>query len=249
MLLCVNCDGSEKITPLVVGKSKNPRCLKNVKTLPLDYDANKKAWMTTEIFTRWLKKLDSVMKKQKRQILLFIDQCTAHPVDTDFLENIKVIFFPANCTSVLQPCDLGLIKNLKMHYRKQLVQLAIQSIEEPNPKKISVLHAMNLISLAWSQVTSTTIKNCFIKAGFSHQKTDDNEGDDVSDDDECTIITEDDWNLLRAETTFDEYINCDEGVITSAICSVDELIQNSQSELHSDSEDDEECQGIVFSFF
>lgn len=84
VLLCVNCDGSEKITPLVIGKSKKPRCLKNIKTLPVDYDANKKAWMMTEIFTRWLKKLDNVMKRQNRKILLFIDQYTAQPPDTDF---------------------------------------------------------------------------------------------------------------------------------------------------------------------
>ncbi|XP_071044164.1 tigger transposable element-derived protein 4-like [Parasteatoda tepidariorum] len=152
----------------------------------MDYDANKNAWMTTAIFTKWLKKLDNVMKRQKRKILLFIDQCPAHPPDTNFLENVKVQFFLANYTSVLQPLDLGVIKNLKLQYRKQLVQLAIQSIAEPNPKKITVFQAMNMISLAWSQVTTTTIKNFFKKARFVHRTTDDNGGEDVSDDD--TII-------------------------------------------------------------
>nr|XP_042897002.1 tigger transposable element-derived protein 4-like [Parasteatoda tepidariorum] len=93
VLLCANSDGSEKSTPLVIGKSKNPRCLKNIRTLPLDYDANKNAWMTTVIFTKWLKKLDNAMRRKKRKILLFIDQCPAHPPDTNFLENLKVHFF------------------------------------------------------------------------------------------------------------------------------------------------------------
>ena len=74
-------------------------------------------------------KLDNVMKKRKQKILLFLDQCPAHPPDTDFLENVKVIFFSINCTSVLQLCDSSFIKDLKIHYRKHFVQLAIGSNE------------------------------------------------------------------------------------------------------------------------
>ena len=42
--------------------------------------------------------------------------------------------------------------------------------------------------------------------GFTHKKSDDNEGDEVSDDND-TIIHEDYWNLLRVEATFDDYLN------------------------------------------
>jgi hypothetical protein len=47
----------------VIGKSKNPRCFKNVKSLPTEYVANKKAWMTSEIFTNWLHQIDKKMTK------------------------------------------------------------------------------------------------------------------------------------------------------------------------------------------
>ena len=40
----------EKLPLLVIGKSANPRCFKNVKKLPLPYKSNKKAWMTAAIF-------------------------------------------------------------------------------------------------------------------------------------------------------------------------------------------------------
>jgi len=30
-----------------------------VKTLPVDYESNKKAWMTPTIFHEWLKKIDA----------------------------------------------------------------------------------------------------------------------------------------------------------------------------------------------
>lgn len=35
ILLCVNADDLENMTPLVIGKSKKPRCFKNVISLPL----------------------------------------------------------------------------------------------------------------------------------------------------------------------------------------------------------------------
>jgi len=74
---------------------------------------NGKAWMMTEIFCSFLHSLDMQMGAQNRQIILFVDNCAAHPKDTSFLRNIKVVWYPANCTSMLQPLDLGIIHSLK----------------------------------------------------------------------------------------------------------------------------------------
>ncbi|GFW82733.1 tigger transposable element-derived protein 6 [Trichonephila clavipes] len=78
ILLAVNMDGSEKITPLVIGKSAKPRCFKGINSFPTKYRSNKKAWMTTELFNEWLISLNSDMKREKRHILLFLDNCTVH---------------------------------------------------------------------------------------------------------------------------------------------------------------------------
>ncbi|GFW16521.1 tigger transposable element-derived protein 6 [Trichonephila clavipes] len=43
-------DGSEKITPLVIGKSAKPRCFKGINLFLTKYRLNKKAWMTTDLF-------------------------------------------------------------------------------------------------------------------------------------------------------------------------------------------------------
>ena len=40
-------NGSKKLPLLLIGKSANPRCFKNVKNNPIEYLANKKAWMTS----------------------------------------------------------------------------------------------------------------------------------------------------------------------------------------------------------
>ena len=42
VLVGSNSDGSEKLPLLIIGKSKNPRCFKNVKSLPVEYTSSKK---------------------------------------------------------------------------------------------------------------------------------------------------------------------------------------------------------------
>ncbi|XP_064482964.1 tigger transposable element-derived protein 6-like [Ornithodoros turicata] len=78
VLLCCNMTGTAKLKPLVIGKSRNPRAFKNVRSLPVDYRWNQKAWMTSAIFTEWLLQLEKKMKEQKRHIALILDNCSAH---------------------------------------------------------------------------------------------------------------------------------------------------------------------------
>jgi hypothetical protein len=125
VLLCVNSDGSDKQVPIVIRKSLKLLCFKNIKKLPSKYHMNNKAWMTTDIFSSFLRSLDASMGVQKRNILLFVDNCAAHPKYISFLRNVKVIRYLANCTSVLQPLDLGVIKCYKQLYRKCLMQTAV----------------------------------------------------------------------------------------------------------------------------
>jgi len=59
VLLCASSTG-EKFKPLVIGKSKQPRCFKNIKPeqLPVHYYYNKKAWMNSMIYEDYLKKTE-----------------------------------------------------------------------------------------------------------------------------------------------------------------------------------------------
>ncbi|KAK3924936.1 Tigger transposable element-derived protein 6 [Frankliniella fusca] len=170
VLLACNADGSEKLAPLTIGKSKQPRPFRTVRSLPCDYTSQPKAWMTGDIMISWLKKLDGKMRAQRRRILLFIDNCPAHPTDLNFLTNITVHFFPKNCTSVLQPLE-GVIHNLKFYYRKRLVARLLNMIGQENLKKkdllINILQALHYLQWAWNQVKQDTILNCFRRAGFT----------------------------------------------------------------------------------
>lgn len=51
-LACTNATGDHKLKPLIIGKSKNPRCFKNF-VLPVEYANTKKAWMNCEVFRQW----------------------------------------------------------------------------------------------------------------------------------------------------------------------------------------------------
>jgi hypothetical protein len=124
--------------------------------------------MTTDIVSSFLRSLDTSVGAQNRNILLFADNCAAHPKVTSFLRNVKVIRNPANCTSVLQPLDLGVIKCYKQLYRKRNVQTAVCLMDagKDTKKKINVLEALHYNVAALQQVTQKTIENCFRKAGY-----------------------------------------------------------------------------------
>ncbi|XP_051174284.1 jerky protein homolog-like [Leptopilina boulardi] len=57
ILVCANASGSHRMPLLLIGKSKKPRCFKNIK-IPLIYKNQKSAWMDTKIFYDWLLSAD-----------------------------------------------------------------------------------------------------------------------------------------------------------------------------------------------
>jgi hypothetical protein len=76
--------------------------------------------MSSATFEEFLVQLNHQIGAKNRKILLFIDQCAAHPGDTTALKNIKFIFFCPNCTSHLQPKYMGIIHACKYQYFNQL---------------------------------------------------------------------------------------------------------------------------------
>ena len=59
-----------------------------------------------------------------RQVLLLMDNFSAHktPLELDAppLENVKILFFPPNATSVFQPLDPGYYQNVKITLQEAL---------------------------------------------------------------------------------------------------------------------------------
>lgn len=182
VVLCCSAVG-EKLPPLIVGRYKKPRCFKRVdiSKIGIDYEANRRSWMTSGNFERWLRGVNNRMFKERRKILLFLDNCPAHPPME--LSNMKLVFLPPNTTSRLQPLDAGIIKAFKMHYRRNLLSYITVRWDQPNFEpgfskvsspfristdyvQISLLDALVWIKEAWEEVSITTISNCFRTCGI-----------------------------------------------------------------------------------
>ncbi|KAG0438188.1 Tigger transposable element-derived protein 6, partial [Dictyocoela muelleri] len=165
--LGVNSTGSEKITPLIIGKSAMPRALKNInlKNLGIDYYSNKCAWMTASIFKSWLKNFNDFItaKSNSRKVLLLIDNATSHKYIPNQYENIKIVFIPPNSTSIIQPLDAGIIANFKVKYKFQLVRFLLKNLEKTHleRKNMHILEAIRYVVSAWEQVKPDIIKNCW----------------------------------------------------------------------------------------
>ena len=171
--LIANADG-EKEAAVVIWKSENPRCFKGIdrSNLPVQYFSQPKGWMTGEILDKVLSKLNRQLRSKGRSIALLMDNAGCHPPEIkDKYSNIKIIFLPPNITSKLQPLDLGIIQNFKVHYRKLFLRFVISKIDECDTaseviKSVSILQAVRWVAQAREAVKKETISKCFRKTGI-----------------------------------------------------------------------------------
>ena len=190
IFLAANMLGTDKLPILIIGKSEKSRKFHLVSKLNLHYYHNTSAWMTGVIFFDYLDKINNILLKNKRSIIIFVDHCSAHPENISF-SNIKVVFLPPNTTSVLQPMDAGVIKCFKGNYRVKLVRKLIQHVSETNcpinTNQILFFEAVTMAYLAWEELNQKTISNCFRHCGFFKAKCLSQEIIDTSYDEFCII--------------------------------------------------------------
>jgi hypothetical protein len=129
----------------------------------MKYEANTNSWMTINICDNYLIHPDRKVSIKNCNILLFINQCAAHPKNTTLLSNIKAVFLQANCISQLHPLDWRITHALKCHYRKQLIRKTAAMtdgglLKDATQMKLDVLSAMHFTAEAWSLITPNTIK-------------------------------------------------------------------------------------------
>ena len=164
--LCCNANGTIKIKPFIIGKSKMPRCFKNFQIDKFCYyNSNAKAWMTSILFQKYLDHISEELMIYNKKFYLLIDNCPCH-IFTKKYDNLEIIYLPKNSTSHLQPLDAGIIRNLKHFYGKNLVTDYMYAIDNNEPYDIDLKKATQMISAAWNNITANTIVNCFNKTGI-----------------------------------------------------------------------------------
>ena len=109
------------------------------------------------------------ISQRKPKIALIIDNCPAHPT-IGSLSNARLIFLPPNTTSVSQPMDQGVIRCLKAHYCRRLVMLTIFHLDQSwDLPKITIISVLQLLVMAWNDVTESTVVNCFRSKYFGRE--------------------------------------------------------------------------------
>ena len=97
------------------------RSFRGVQKLPTTYTSSTNAWMTRDVFHKWLVDFNTEISKEKRPLplLLLTTVHVAHPKDAAAeLTHIHLCSLPFNVTSytIIQPYNMGIITTFKALY-------------------------------------------------------------------------------------------------------------------------------------
>ena len=264
VMCCANATGLHRLKPVVVGKAKQPRCLRGVmESLPVVYFNSLKAWFTARIFKDWFNNhaVPEIIRHQtdalkipldRVKALILLDNAPAHPVESELVGHhgrIRCLFLPPNTTALIQPMDQGIIVATKRLYRRRFLEEVMVVFEDDDDgnvgertlerlRKYDLKSAMFNWSRAWKDVKSKTLENGWKPLLRGEETAEDFEGFQV-----------DDFrrHLVRVgETVTDEgledWLENDEGDPGCQMLSDDEIASQvlSPEDPESDVEDDSE---------
>ncbi|XP_049271294.1 tigger transposable element-derived protein 6-like [Rhipicephalus sanguineus] len=190
--------------------------------------------MTMAVFENWLREEDARFTRQDRKVVLIVDNCRAHG------QSITLEFLPANVTAVIQPMDQGVIQNIKVHYRRQLLHRMLLCADTGKSYNVDLLAAIHILVHAWEQVQATTIQRCFHHAGFQAQEPLPHEEESPADVD--AVFNQ---AVPSAPFTRQDYETIDESVQTCREETLEELIAEVQADDQPSSSD--ECDDVIAS--
>ena len=190
VLVGANADGSHCLPPIVCGKSARPRALKDcMASLPVPYHSSGKGWFNAPNFKETFFKhiVPAIIRHQKEVLkiseeriraLILLDNDPAHPCKGRLVAHngkIRVLFLPANTSSLIQPMGQGVIHATKLIYRRLFLSEVLVVEETPEDlvediralRTLEKLKAYNIkqaifnFSEAWKQVKSSTLTNAW----------------------------------------------------------------------------------------
>ncbi|KAG1713530.1 hypothetical protein DVH05_028505 [Phytophthora capsici] len=172
--LACNTDGSEKLPPLFIGKAEKPRGFTSSTSAEMNYLHNSNGLMTREIFSKWLKDVDSRFREQQRKCLMIVDSVAVHAgFDAGGLSNVEVAFLPPGTPITLQPIAAGITPAFKKRYRRRQIQYALDQLDADADvntvarfDSVGVKQAMSWCIECWNAVPSSLISSSWHEAGL-----------------------------------------------------------------------------------
>ncbi|XP_014774435.1 jerky protein homolog [Octopus bimaculoides] len=172
ILGCSNAAGTHRCKPLVVGKSKCSKALKDTKEYPIIYRTNKNGNITTAITLEWLEKYfvpearahcTSVGLPEDCKILLILDNCSTHPKAELSQKNVFTLYLPPNCASHIQPQEQGILDCLKTEYRLLFMRHILDVVNTGMPlekfmAEFKIDDLLYYIANAWQNLTTSILK-------------------------------------------------------------------------------------------
>ena len=121
----------------------------------------------------------SIDSRSRESMLLFLDNCRCHTeesVYTRLSEEFNVLYFPPDCTALLQPVDVAVAKSLKASIKKKFLNHVTKNFQEivtpkgrrkktfKNPSKYEVIE---WVMEGYKTLKKETIRSGFVEAGLT----------------------------------------------------------------------------------
>lgn len=177
LLLAVNATGSERLAPLIVGRSKDL-----VQDAPTSYTASKqlsnavtatepvfsycyseRVWLNAVVFQRWLCTLNATMTVANRFIVLLIADAPSHITRGLRLSHVRVLRVPE---ATAQPLDAGIAAAFKRRYRRRQLLHALDCHEAGHASVFTIAEAQAIhwCCAAWRDVPAALVASCWADA-------------------------------------------------------------------------------------
>ena len=189
LIITVNATGTFK-SIAVIGKAAQPVCFRGNSDLPVRYYSQRKGWMDSTVYAKWLTDLsDEWATFTNKRGFLVTDNASGHDASAKNTR-FDIDWLPPNTTARFQPCDQGVINATKTTYRREMMlgmlttfdkhfdetsdERAARKARETRAKPGAlgvadgrsphVLDAMQFVKAAFDAVTPASIMRCWLRA-------------------------------------------------------------------------------------
>ncbi|KAK8777976.1 hypothetical protein V5799_020682 [Amblyomma americanum] len=120
--------------------------------------------------------------------------------------------------------DQGINKNVKVLYRRHLLERMIFCMDNSTKYEVSLLSAIHMLARAWDRVKQETIANCFRACGFVAAFSEDASA--ISSEEASTSeLDGTDFGDALGDVNFEDYVAVDKAVETCSALTDNEIVE------------------------